>query len=133
MTLEYCGVRLTIRYCEQPPEGVIMTDFLEDWTRQSDAHARLAAQERLITEVTETIWKVMEESGINKTDLANRIGATKGHVSQVLNGSRNMTLRTLADICFALELKPTFDVKARQQRVQHGSIVQKQEASKSVQ
>lgn len=131
MTLEYRGARLTIRYCEQPPEGVIMTDFLEDWTHQSDAHARLAAQERLIAEVTEAIWGAMAEAGINQTGLANRIGTTKGHISQVLNGSRNMTLRTLAEICFALELKPTFDVKARQQRVQHGSVVQKQEASKS--
>ncbi|HRZ05547.1 MAG TPA: helix-turn-helix transcriptional regulator [Candidatus Competibacteraceae bacterium] len=88
-----------------------MTDFLEHWADQSDANAKLVAQERFITEVTETIWKGMEESGINKTDLANRMGATKGYVSQVLSGSRNMTLRTLADICFALDLSPKFRVE----------------------
>jgi plasmid maintenance system antidote protein VapI len=88
-----------------------MTDFLEHWANQSEANEKLVAQERLITEVTETIWKVMEEAGINKTDLANRMGATKGYVSQVLSGSRNMTLRTLADICFALDLSPKFQVE----------------------
>lgn len=85
-----------------------MTDFLEHWANQSEANAKLVAQERLITEVTETIWKAMEEAGVNKTALANRMGATKGYVSQVLSGSRNMTLRTLADICFALDLSPKF-------------------------
>ena len=100
-----------------------MTDFLDHWTHKSGANARLAAQERFITEVTEAIWKAMEEAGVSKTYLASRMGATKGYVSQVLGGSRNMTLRTLADICFALDLKPTFDMKGQQQRIQHGSIV----------
>lgn len=90
-----------------------MTDFLEHWANQSEANAKLIAQERLITEVTETIWRVMEEAGVSKTDLANRMGATKGYVSQVLSGSRNMTLRTLADICFALDFIPKFRVEMR--------------------
>lgn len=83
-----------------------MTDFLEQWANQSEANTRLVAQELLITEVTEEIWKAMEEAGVTKAELANRMGATKGYVSQVLSGSRNMTLRTLADICFALGHKP---------------------------
>lgn len=91
-----------------------MTDFLEHWANQSEANAKLVAQERLMTEVTETIWKAMEAAGINKADLANGMGVTKGHVSQVLSGSRNMTLRTLADICFALDLTPKFQVEMQQ-------------------
>jgi len=48
---------------------------------------------------------------VNQTNLAKRMGATRGHVSQLLNGSRNMTLRTLADSCSALGKRPrlTFD------------------------
>ncbi len=88
-----------------------MNDFLEQWANQSEANARLVAQELLITEVTEEIWKAMEEAGVTKAELANRMGATKGYVSQVLSGSRNMTLRTLADICFALGNKPTISLK----------------------
>ncbi len=64
------------------------------------------AQELLITEISKAIWEGTEEAGVSKTDLANRMGATKGYAPQVLSGSRNMTLRTLSDICFALGLKP---------------------------
>jgi transcriptional regulator with XRE-family HTH domain len=88
-----------------------MTDFLEQWANQSKANAKLVAQELLITEVTEEIWKAMEEAGVNKAELAKQMGTTKGYVSQVLSGSRNMTLRTLADICFALSNKPTISLK----------------------
>jgi len=95
-----------------------MTDFFTKWVNQSSENARLVAQELLITEVTEAIWKAMEEAGVNKTELAGRMEATKGYVSQVLSGSRNMTLRTLADICFALGEKPSFHmVKPSEQDV----------------
>lgn len=87
-----------------------MRDFLENWVNESDENARLVAQELLITEVTEAIWEAIEAEGITKTELANRMGATKGYVSQLLSGSRNMTLRTLSDICRALGRKPTIIV-----------------------
>jgi transcriptional regulator with XRE-family HTH domain len=89
-----------------------MTDFLDRWVGESDANAKLAAEELLIAEVTEAIWEAMEDANTSKTELAQRMGATKGHVSQVLSGSRNMTLRTLADICHALGLKPAFSLQA---------------------
>lgn len=89
-----------------------MTDFLGRWAGESDANAKLVAEELLIAEVTEAIWEAMEDAGCSKTELAQRMGATKGYVSQVLNGSRNMTLRTLADICHALKLKPAFSLQA---------------------
>ena len=93
-----------------------MTDFLDHWTSESDANAKLVAEERLIAEVTEAIWEAMEDTRCSKTELAQRMGASKGYVSQVLSGSRNMTLRTLADICHGLKLKPAFSLQAVSQR-----------------
>lgn len=90
-----------------------MTDFLERWATESDENAKLVAQERLIADVTEAIWKAMEDEDISKTELATRMGSTKGFVSQVLSGFRNMTLRTLSDICFALKKRPTIAVKGK--------------------
>ena len=87
-----------------------MTDFLDRWAQSSKANARLVAQEMLITEATEALWRAIEHAGITKSQLAERMGTTKGHVSQVLGGSRNMTLRTLSDICFALGVKPQVSV-----------------------
>lgn len=96
-----------------------MTDFLEEWANASEANAKLCAQERLITQTTEEIWRILEETNISKADLAKKMGVTKGHISQILNGSRNMTLRTLADICFALDCQPMLrlELKPKEQEI----------------
>jgi transcriptional regulator with XRE-family HTH domain len=44
----------------------------------------------------------MDRRGLNKQQFAERLGTGKSHVSQLLNGARNMTLRTLSDIAEAL-------------------------------
>ena len=58
--------------------------------------------ERLILNATELILELMEHEGLTRSELAERIGKSKGHVSQLLNGERNMTLRTLAEIAHAV-------------------------------
>ncbi|MCK9488885.1 MAG: helix-turn-helix domain-containing protein [Xanthomonadales bacterium] len=87
-----------------------MTDFLDQWAQASQANARLVAQETLIIEVTEALWAVLERTGVSKSELAERLGISKSHVSQVLSGSRNMTLRMLADMCFVLGATPRVDL-----------------------
>lgn len=63
---------------------------------------RLWAQEGLVLEGSELVARLMNESGVTRSELAKRIGKTRSYVTQLLSGSRNMTLRTLADIAFAL-------------------------------
>lgn len=63
---------------------------------------QILEQERLILDATELICHTLERAGISKSELAKRLGKSKGRVSQLLDGSRNMTLRTLADIFTAL-------------------------------
>jgi transcriptional regulator with XRE-family HTH domain len=69
--------------------------------------ARLMAQEDLIMEVTETLCELLEKEKISRKELADRLGKTKGFVSQLLNGGRNLTLRTVADILHVLGYKVT--------------------------
>jgi len=59
-------------------------------------------QERLILEVTELISRRMEEQGVSKAQLAERLGKTKGYITQLLDGRANMTLRTVSDVLFVL-------------------------------
>lgn len=66
-------------------------------------YQRLVEQESLILEATEIISELIEESGGTRKDLAEKLERSKGFVTQVLSGERNMTLRTLADFAFALE------------------------------
>jgi transcriptional regulator with XRE-family HTH domain len=67
--------------------------------------ARLVAQGELIMEVTETLCELLEKEKVSRKELAERLGKTKGFVSQLLNGGRNLTLRTVADILHVLGYK----------------------------
>ena len=69
---------------------------------------KLINQEKLILEVTESIFREMEKRNISKSELATRLDRSNAHVSQLLNGNRNMTLRTLADISGAIGVEPHF-------------------------
>ena len=70
------------------PKKDLMEKYLED-----PEFARLIAQEELIIEVTETLCELLEKEGgkISRKELAERLGKTKGFVSQLLNGGRNLT------------------------------------------
>jgi len=63
---------------------------------------RLFQQERLILDVTERICEIMEEKGISRKQLAEELGTSKSFITQLLDGGRNMTLRTLSDVLLAL-------------------------------
>jgi len=68
-------------------------------------YERLLAAEALILDSTELISELMHEKGLTRAELAKLIGKTRGFVSQVLAGNRNMTLRTLADLAYALDAR----------------------------
>lgn len=59
-------------------------------------------QERLVLWTTERISELMEQSGVSRAELARLLGTSRANVTRLLSGERNMTLRTLADLCNAL-------------------------------
>jgi transcriptional regulator with XRE-family HTH domain len=71
--------------------------LVEQYVADHD-HMRLFQQERAIYEVSELIEAVMEEQGITRSQLADKLGQTKGWVTQLLDGERNKTIRTVADV-----------------------------------
>ncbi|MBF0383299.1 MAG: helix-turn-helix transcriptional regulator [Magnetococcales bacterium] len=79
---------------------------IEGWIQESPENERALFQEDYILEVTEGIWEQMELKQVSKKELADKLGKSKAYITQILNGSRNMTLRTQADIAFALGVKP---------------------------
>jgi transcriptional regulator with XRE-family HTH domain len=88
---------------KREPEKTLLEKYLED-----PEFARLMAQGDLIMEVTETLCELLEKEKISRKELADRLGKSKGFVSQLLNGGRNLTLRTVADILHVLGYKVTF-------------------------
>lgn len=85
---------------KREPEKTLMDKYLED-----PEFAKLMAQGDLIMEVTETLCELLEKEKVSRKELAERLGKTKGFVSQLLNGGRNLTLRTVADILHVLGYK----------------------------
>ena len=72
----------------------------------SDEEGRkLYFREDLIFEITETVCKVMDEKGINKTKLSRLAGVSKSNITQLLSGDQNMRLTTVADLLYALDSK----------------------------
>jgi transcriptional regulator with XRE-family HTH domain len=67
------------------------------------------AKEELAFEATEKIAELMELTNVSKSELAKRTGNSKAYITQVLSGSRNMTVHTLAGLAFALGYKITFN------------------------
>jgi transcriptional regulator with XRE-family HTH domain len=76
-----------------------------DETRE---YERILAQEEFILDVTEALCQRMNETGVTRTELARRMGRTKGYITQLLGGGRNLTLRTISDVAKALECTPAF-------------------------
>lgn len=62
---------------------------------------RRYVQERVVIAVTEAIAEAMEHAGLKRSDVAEKLGRTRSHISQLLSGRRNLTLRSLGDVLWA--------------------------------
>jgi len=71
----------------------------------SKAIERRRAQNELIFDVTEDLLIAMEDAGITKAELARLTNKSKSRISQMLSGEANVTLRTLAAMCFEIGFK----------------------------
>ena len=77
----------------------------ESWIERQSAtpeSRRLYEQERLVLWATEEVSETMEAGEISKADLARMLGTSRANITALLSGSRNMTLRTLADVACVL-------------------------------
>lgn len=66
---------------------------------------RFYEEERLILWTTEEIAGAMVDQGLSRAKVAEKIGTTRANVTQLLSGSRNMTLRSLAKLAFACGMR----------------------------
>jgi transcriptional regulator with XRE-family HTH domain len=71
---------------------------------------RAYARERAYVAVSEAIGEHLEHANLSRTDLAAKLGVSKGWISRAVRG-QNLTLRSIADILWAcgMELE---DLKA---------------------
>lgn len=62
---------------------------------------RTYAEERAIITLTRQVQDAIEDAGLSRAELAVLLGTSRSFVSQVLNGSANMTLKTLGALLWA--------------------------------
>lgn len=79
-----------------------MSKTLVEQFTSSDEGMKLFQQEKLILEFTEMICSLMNESHMSRSELADKLGTSQSHITQVLDGNRNMTLKTASDLAWAL-------------------------------
>jgi transcriptional regulator with XRE-family HTH domain len=81
---------------------------------------------RIVQGASEVIRALMERQGVNKAELARRVGKSRAYVTQSLGGDRNMTLGSLARFANALNADAVIDLKPREES--SGRLVPKRPA-----
>lgn len=79
-----------------------MRDPLREQVLSAEGGQFTWQQERVLLEVSELACELLEEEGLSRVDLADRLGKGRSFVTQILQGTRNLTLRTMSDIFTAL-------------------------------
>jgi len=77
---------------------------LAEHLKDNENHKRFQ-QESLILDIASLIYATMKKNGVTQTQLAEKVGVSKGRISQYLGGEKNLRLRTIADIFTALDCK----------------------------
>jgi transcriptional regulator with XRE-family HTH domain len=104
---------------KKEPENTLLDKYLED-----PEFARLMAHGDLIMEVTETLCELLEKEKISRKELADRLGKSKGFISQLLNGGRNLTLRTVADILHVLGYRASLTPFKEGEQRQESNVIE---------
>lgn len=68
--------------------------------------------ETLQNEIYRIVSEYMEKEGINQTQLAEKLGVSKGYISQIMNGNFNYTLKKLIELSLAVNKAPSIDFKS---------------------
>ncbi|MEZ4776500.1 MAG: helix-turn-helix domain-containing protein [Bacteroidia bacterium] len=66
--------------------------------------------EGIQNELFRQLHAYMEKEGLNQTQLATRLGVTKGYISQILNGNFNFTIKKLVELLLSIGKVPEFRV-----------------------
>lgn len=94
-------------------------DSSKEFRREVEAEA-------LVMSATDGICEMLEKNGMSRADLAREIGRTRGYVTQLLSGERNMTLHTLSDLAFACNARVALTWEPLSQTLEEPEILDEQ-------
>ena len=73
---------------------------------------RLLSIEALVADASELIASLMAEQNMSKAGLARRLNKSRAWVTQLLCGNANMTVRTLAEVAFAMHAEVKLEARS---------------------
>ena len=94
-----------------------MIDLVSD-LKATPAGRRLLESQRVWVEATENLCALMNAEGVSGAELARRLRVSPSRVSQMLDGTRNLTLASLAE---------AFHVLGRSMHLTYGPITDRVE------
>ena len=65
-------------------------------------------------DLAEDLYVAMKHKGLNESQLAKKLGITRQAVNEVFAMTTNMTLKTLAKFCVALDVEPEITLKKKE-------------------
>ena len=74
--------------------------------------------ETLQNDIYRMVTEYIQKEGVNQTQLAEKLGVTKGYISQIMNGNFNYTLKKMIELSLALNKAPAFEFKNLEQYIQ---------------
>lgn len=84
---------------------------MSDWFTVTPERERLLSEERLILNATEKVYEALEFTQDTKKSLSEKLGISKSEVGQRLSGRRNLTIRSLASMLYALGYEATIGIR----------------------
>jgi transcriptional regulator with XRE-family HTH domain len=74
-----------------------------------------------IEQLTYAIFEIMQEQGVSKAQLAERLGKSRAWVGKILSGEQNMTIRTLVTLLNELGHDVDFEVHVQSEEPGKGA------------
>ena len=72
-----------------------------------------------------------KNDGITKAKIAERMGVDRSVVTRMLRGNSNLTLRTIGELCAALDMKPNFKITEYPEVPNGGDVLARENAYSS--
>lgn len=74
--------------------------------------------ETLQNDIYRMVSEYLQKEDMNQTQLAVKLGVSKGYISQIINGNFNYTLKKMIELSLALNKAPAFEFKNLDQYIQ---------------
>ena len=74
--------------------------------------------ETLQNDIYRMVFEYLQKEEMNQTQLAVKLGVSKGYISQIINGNFNYTLKKMIELSLALNKAPAFEFKNLEQYIQ---------------